>query len=680
MTHILSERTACARPTNLRQRLLAGTGMAALALGLLAPSASADEPIQMAAVALDAITITATKTKESALETLSSTTVITEQEIEDIQATSVDELLIGVPGVTGAKTEEGPGIGINIRGMQEYGRVNVMIDGTRQNFQRTGHAANTAVFIEPELLKQVDIVRGPSAAVYGSGAIGGVVNFITKDAADLLDPGAASGMTAKFGYHSIDDTFLTTLTGYAMPNDETDLFGSITYRTNGNYEDGDGNEVDYTELDNGNALLKASYALTDFQTIKTSLLINRSDYESADYDEEIRDNTVTLAYSYAPDDNAWVDLSASTYYTNTKNTRERKISSGGPYTKINEVETIGFDIFNTSRLSGFGTHEVTYGVDGFFDTVTSMDESTGGADIYTPGGERSIYGGFVQDQIAITTWLDLILAARYDSYELTAPSATMEDTHVSPKATVAVTPIENVTVYATWAEAFRAPSTTETLQSGIHPGAAAFEFLPNPNLKPEVGQNWEFGTNISVSNIFQSNDRVAFKANYFNMDVEDYIDAELVFGPSFPFSWSDTTYQFLNVAEANLRGIEATLNYESTNVFGSVAYSRIRGKDENTGDYLNTIPADKVSTTVGFRAADNALRAGVTWHAVAAQDRNDTPSDSYNLVNAFSSYKVTESVKLNLGVDNLFNEQYTEVLNREPSRGQNWKGAITVRF
>jgi outer membrane receptor protein involved in Fe transport len=59
---------------------------------------------------------------------------------------------------------------------------------------------------------------------------------------------------------------------------------------------------------------------------------------------------------------------------------------------------------------------------------------------------------------------------------------------------------------------------------------------------------------------------------------------------------------------------------------------------------------------------------------------NDVPSDSYNLVNVFSSYKVTESVKLNLGVDNLFNEQYTEVLNREPSRGQNWKGAITVRF
>ncbi|MBV1887278.1 MAG: TonB-dependent hemoglobin/transferrin/lactoferrin family receptor [Parvibaculaceae bacterium] len=680
MTHIFSERYASAHRPTLRQRLLAGSGMAALALGLLTPSAYADEPIQVAAVALDAITITATKTEETALETLSSTTVITEQELEDIQATSIDELLRGVPGVTGAQTEEGPGIGINIRGMQEYGRVNVMIDGTRQNFQRTGHAANTAVFIEPELLKQVDIVRGPSAAVYGSGAIGGVVNFITKDAVDLLDPGSFSGVMTKIGYHSIDDTFLTSITGYALPNDKTDLFASVTYRTNSNYEDGNGDEVANTALDNGNALLKASYALTDAQTIKTSLLINRAEYTSDDYDEEIKDNTVTLAYSYSPENNDWVDLSVSTYYTNTENTRERKVSSGGPYTIDNEVETIGFDIFNTSQFSGLGDHKVTYGVDGFFDTVTSMNENTGGADIYTPGGERTIYGGFIQDQIAINSWLNLILAARFDSYELDATSANLKDTHVSPKATVAVTPIENVTVYATWAEAFRAPSTTETLQSGTHPGSAAFQFLPNPNLKPEVGQNWEVGTNISASNILQSKDRVAFKATYFEMNVEDYIDADLIFGPSFPISWSDTTYQFTNVAKAKLRGVEATLSYESTNLFGTVAYSRIRGEDKTTGGYLNTIPADKVSTTLGYRTDDNTLRTGVTWHAVASQDRNDNPSDSYNLVNLFSSYKFNESVKFNLGVDNLFNEQYTEVLNQEPSRGQNWKGAITVRF
>lgn len=680
MTHIFPERGASAHPSNLRQRLLAGTGVAALVLGSLAPSAYADEPIQVAAVALDAITITATKTEESVLETLSSTTVVTQQEIEDIQATSVDELLRGVPGVTGTRSEDGPGVGINIRGMQEYGRVNVMIDGTRQNFQRTGHAANTAVFIEPEFLKQIDIVRGPSAVVYGSGAIGGVVNFITKDAADLLAPGTFSGVTMKFGYHSVDDTFRTMIAGYALPNEKTDLFAAISYRTQNDYKDGNGDEIAYTALDNGNALLKASYALSEYQTIKASLLINRSEYSSADYDEEIKDNTIKAAYTYSPKDNDWVDLSVAAYFTNSKNTRERKISSGGPYSKINEVETIGFDIFNTSRLTGFGSHTITYGVDGFFDTVTSIDENTGGQDIYTPGGERSIYGGFVQDQIAVTSWLNFILAARYDSYELTAPSTTMEDTHVSPKATIAVTPFENVTVYATWAEAFRAPSTTETLQSGIHPGGAAFEFLPNPNLRPEVGQNWEVGTNISMSNVLQANDRIAFKGTYYDMDVEDYIDAELKFGPSFPGSWSDTTYQFLNVAEAKISGIEATLSYDSQALFGTISYSRIRGTDETTGDYLNTIPADKISTTVGFRAMDNALRAGVTWHAVSSQDRSDTPSGSYNLINLFTDFKVTDSVKINLGVDNLFDEQYTELLNQDASRGQNWKGAITVRF
>ena len=75
---------------------------------------------------------------------------------------------------------------INIRGLQDFGRVNVLVDGARQNFQRSGHIANGVYYIEPEMLKGVDITRGPTSVIYGSGAIGGVAAFSVLDADDIL--------------------------------------------------------------------------------------------------------------------------------------------------------------------------------------------------------------------------------------------------------------------------------------------------------------------------------------------------------------------------------------------------------------------------------------------------------------------------------------------------------------
>jgi hemoglobin/transferrin/lactoferrin receptor protein len=81
---------------------------------------------------------------------------------------------------------DSPETAINIRGLQDFGRVAVVVDGARQNFQRSGHNANGTFFLEPELVAGVDVARGPVANIYGSGAIGGVVSFRTKDVEDVL--------------------------------------------------------------------------------------------------------------------------------------------------------------------------------------------------------------------------------------------------------------------------------------------------------------------------------------------------------------------------------------------------------------------------------------------------------------------------------------------------------------
>ena len=193
--------------------------LAALTAALLPVSSPAwPEPIQ-----LDGIVVTTTKTKERVIDSLLASSSIgggqsrAQQEaatqptetpsaadadtslsasgttdrstIERLQPNSVSELLRDVPGVETSDNHNDPAQSIGIRGLQDFGRVNVMIDGARQNFQVSGHARNGTFYLEPELIGSVDITRGPTSAIYGSGAIGGVVNFATNS----VDFGSEAG-------------------------------------------------------------------------------------------------------------------------------------------------------------------------------------------------------------------------------------------------------------------------------------------------------------------------------------------------------------------------------------------------------------------------------------------------------------------------------------------------------
>ncbi|MES1155944.1 MAG: TonB-dependent receptor plug domain-containing protein, partial [Pseudorhodoplanes sp.] len=153
---------------------------------------------------LDTITVVATKTEEKAIDALAPVSVINQSTIQMIDPKRVNELFYNVPGVTAQERGDSPETSINIRGLQDFGRVAVLIDGARQNYQRTGHNANGSFYLEPELLAGLDIVRGPTANIYGSGAIGGVASFRTKDVKDIVRPGERWGTQAagSFGDNS----------------------------------------------------------------------------------------------------------------------------------------------------------------------------------------------------------------------------------------------------------------------------------------------------------------------------------------------------------------------------------------------------------------------------------------------------------------------------------------------
>jgi hemoglobin/transferrin/lactoferrin receptor protein len=148
-------------------------------------------------VSLDTITAVATKTDERAVDALAPVSVVTLEQIQGRQASTLGGLLYNIPGVWVQDRGDEPSTSINIRGLQDFGRVAVVVDGARQNYQRTGHFANGSFFLNPELVGGIDIVRGPTANIYGSGAIGGVASFRTKDIEDVVRPGERWGVDAK---------------------------------------------------------------------------------------------------------------------------------------------------------------------------------------------------------------------------------------------------------------------------------------------------------------------------------------------------------------------------------------------------------------------------------------------------------------------------------------------------
>jgi hemoglobin/transferrin/lactoferrin receptor protein len=149
----------------------------------------ADPPV----IELEVLTVTATKTERSAFEVPASVSIIGPERIESEQPQSIGDLLEELPTVEVVSGPRRIGETANIRGLDEE-RIVTTIDGARQNFN-IGHQGR--FFIEPDLLKQVEIYRGANSALYGSGAIGGVIALTTKDASDLLDPGERFGARLK---------------------------------------------------------------------------------------------------------------------------------------------------------------------------------------------------------------------------------------------------------------------------------------------------------------------------------------------------------------------------------------------------------------------------------------------------------------------------------------------------
>ncbi len=714
------KRKATAKPTREKPRVRT----------VRRPMAPVRPPAPPSPLPPEPTTEVATKTLEPVINTLASTSVVRQQQITQAQPGRLSDFFTGMPSVWFQERGDDPASAINIRGLQDFGRVAVFVDGARQDFQRSGHFANGQFYIDPELLSGVDIVRGPVANIYGSGAIGGVAYFRTKELGDILLPGewaaaTGHGMISSNGPQWLGSTFF----GGRGPLGE--VFAGGVYRDNGNYREGNMDVVPNTASQIESGLVKLTTRPGDGQQFRLTGITYNTEYNFGQTTgsegvaaTNVKNQTGVAQYVFSRPDMPLVDFGTNVYWNQTAVRQTVLIPfvvpcgpgcniefTGPPGTTSSFVlNTYGFDVHNSSRFeTGPLRHTLTYGGD-LVDDVVGVNNGADPGAVLTPGGRRAAYGGFVEWRMKFATWFEMINAARYDAFNLNGEGISHSGNRLSPRTTVGITPLPGFTPYFTYAEGYRAPSVTETFVAGYHPGNIFFT-MPNPNLQPEVGKNKEVGINFKYDGVFAAHDRVRAKVNFFRNEISNYIDLEQTFGPGSPgtpppgcqasaFGFFDC-FQYVNIPQARIEGVEFETNYDSGLWFAGLSGQHLKGQNLTQGVPLATIPPDQISFLLGTRLVDYKLTLAMRWTAVAAKTANQipttetengpvpffNPTPAYNLINVYVGYQPTPDVLAAFSIENLLNLDYTKYMCCStaagyivPSPGITFKGSLTIRY
>ncbi|MBD8622672.1 TonB-dependent receptor [Pseudomonas sp. CFBP 13727] len=199
-------------PEQALDRLLAGTPLRYRKIS--ANNVVLERSSPGAVIALQQMTVSATRQEQSADSVPSTVSVQGRTQLDRDNVNTLQDLVRYEPGVSAGGTGLRSGLtGYNIRGI-DGDRVLTQVDGVEvpDSFFNGPYAQTERNYVDPEIVKRVEILRGPASSLYGSSAIGGVVSYYTLDPEDIIKPGKDVGARLKTGYSSADESWLNSAT------------------------------------------------------------------------------------------------------------------------------------------------------------------------------------------------------------------------------------------------------------------------------------------------------------------------------------------------------------------------------------------------------------------------------------------------------------------------------------
>jgi hemoglobin/transferrin/lactoferrin receptor protein len=664
-----------------------------------------------------------------AIDTPQAVSVIEQEDIDRAQPTTIGDVFDQIPGVNVSGSDRVFGETFNIRGIGapesagEEGRIIVTVDGAVKFFEQYRMGG---FFSDPELYRRVEVLRGPaSSTLYGSGALGGVINFTTKDAADFIADGQNGALRLKSGYNSNKNGWLGSVLLAQRLNESAEFLFEGNYRRADSYFTGDGTEVPSSDFDAWSGLAKGTFKVGDEGTLRLSYQQWDSDADDQDYaqvgtasfgtiDRHVIDRTAIISYENPFSDSDWLDLKISASFSDT--TVEQNDATGAPPGAMGPFpitcatpggsifcdseygyQTWQFNAQNTSEWRGEGWENfLTYGWQTAYQIRTAEAVDVSGdplAFTHHPEGTDFKTGVFVQDEFIWNERLTLIPGVRLDWHTLEPDDAVIgaeetDDIAFSPKIAAHYRFNETFAVFGSVAHTERFPTLDETFSTSSSNNI----FNPSLDLTKERSNNFELGFAVSGYDLAQPGDSLQLKTTGFYNDIKDLITRN----PALVAGFNDLP-GYVNVARAEIYGAEVELAYDADYFFANAGYSYVQGKDKDTGDYLTTIAPHELSFTLGGKLPEHDLVFG--WKARVVSDpqdperrssEDDWDASSRRFSEAFDVHDVFlawtpqdgqfEGWEANLGVDNIFDKQYKEFLSNDPAKGRTFKISLAKQF
>ncbi|MBR2515603.1 MAG: TonB-dependent receptor [Halomonas sp.] len=675
----------------------------AVALSVTATVASAQENAQ-----LNNLVVTAAGYEQSLNNAPASISVVTREELEQKQFSNIAEAIANVPGVdVRSGTGKTGGFNISIRGMPSAYTL-ILIDGRRQNASGdvtpNGFGETSTSFIPPlSAIERIEVIRGPMSTLYGSDAMGGVINIITRRVSDNWagsvaientfqqdrDAGNSSAINLYTSGPLVEDTVGLQLRGRLFDRDSSERM----------IENGSGRDPRPSEARIYSLGGRLNITPDDTNELWIDLERSRQTYDNSDgrlgnldtparvfgYEDELRFNRdqIALGHTGRFDAGTW----ESSITRNTTETLGRTLPAGnapdygyvaqGGEPRLLENRDI---VVDSKFVAPLGDHIVTVG--GQY-TDAKLEDGTAGNQAF----EQTSWAAFAEDEWLLRDDLALTVGGRYEHHDAFGG-------HFSPRGYLVWNTTDQWTLKGGISQGYKTP-TLNQLQDGVNGFTAqgATVTIGSPTLEPEKSTNYEIGAiydnlaNFSAgATVFftQFSDRIADAADIPNCQFVDSNGNTPNAGLANCLSVGNFTQQenfgqLTNIDKAETRGIELTASYQlapAWHISGGYTFTDSEiTSGENEGQVLTNTPdhkltadltwaiTDRWSTTLEgeYYSSRERFSAGLptSGETLSLYEQLGNKLDGYELFNLRSAYRFSDSVRLTGTIYNLLDKDFT---------------------
>ena len=658
------------------------------------------------AEALAPIVVTAAGTSQDLKDAPASISIVNKEQLKQHPSNRLEEALQDIPGVnvSGSNVNKSD---ISIRGLPADYTL-IMVDGRRQNTRESrpnGNGGFEGAFIPPvNAIERIEVVRGPMSSLYGSDAMGGVVNIITKNVTKEWTGSASVGFTAHdkstFGNGHNGNFFVSG----PLVQDKLGLqvYGGADYRPEDNIIGGSNRnknrninaKLSFTPTDKQTFILEGGRHLLEKQeTPGKSLALTTTRGASVAQNQPGATHAIRNHWSLTHQADWDVMTSELSLY---QEKAKREVSTNGVVdSRKPEITNTVFDakfmlpVANHFFVFG-GQHQNAKLED---DSVTKVNRMTRTVNGKTQTRSVPVYKNtknnvhqyafFLEDEINFTDKFLLTLGTRLDHHQKFG-------THWNPRAYAVYHIDDNFSVKGGIAKAFRAPSIRELSESYVTATeAGAGVIYGNPNLKPETSVNEE------VSVVYNHDSGANATVTLFNTEFKNKLTSHYTGNPD-PLTGAKL-YKYSNVGRANIKGVEVSSHIpfdEHWNVDLSYTYQHSKRKSDEdisaSGVSLRGLPLDntpkhsasgKLNWIVNDRLSAYT-RVAYKGKQIWANPRNGDNRNAYRTRGGYTTvdlgtiYKVNPNVSLNFAVLNIGNE----IGERVNTNGGSWTVEDGRRF